>query len=135
MPMSSIIFTPSRTREPRHEEHEPISDICPIVIFAAAAAKPISFRNGVGERVVELQRDAEQERPEHEHRERPVLHERQRVQPEHVAPPRACPPRACGGVCGSVSASKRHEHRRAGADPQRQRRRVGAHEAIPAAPR
>ena len=49
---------------------KPISDIWPSVILPAAFDHAELVQERVGERVIELQRDADQKRAEHEHRER-----------------------------------------------------------------
>ena len=85
MPTSSIYFTPRRRKNHGITSMKPISDIWPRVILPAALVDADLVQERIGERVVELQRDADQERAEHEDGERPVLHQLQRVEAEDVA--------------------------------------------------
>ena len=91
---------------------KPISDIWPSVILPAGVRHADLVQERVGERVVELQRDADQERAEHEDRERAVPQQLQRVEARaRRAASTACPA-ACGGVCGSTKREQA-EHERA----------------------
>ena len=73
------------SEEPRHQEHE--HDL------GHLAERHLPRRVGhaelveerIGERVVELQRNADEERTEHEDRERSILLNCERIEPEHVA--------------------------------------------------
>ena len=67
------------------EEHEEDLAHLPHRHLACRTGHPDLVEEGVGEGVVELQRDAEQERPDHEDGERAVLEQRQRVEAEDVA--------------------------------------------------
>ena len=69
--------TPQREREQQHED-----DLrhLPEGLDKGRVRRPHLIEVGVGEGVVELERDAEQEAAQHKDRERPVLEQRQRIQ-------------------------------------------------------
>ena len=102
MPTSSMFFTPSRTKNSGISSMKPISDICPSVCLPAAFDDADLVEERIGERVVELQRDADEERAEHEDRERALLHQLQRVEAEDVATiDAACPSFAAACAAGT----------------------------------
>jgi hypothetical protein len=69
MPTSSITFTPMRLKHHGMKSMKPISDIWPSVILRCGAFHHQLIQEQVGERVIELQRDADEKRSEHEHGE------------------------------------------------------------------
>ena len=103
MPTSSIHLTPRRRKNHGITSMKNSSDIWPSVILPAALVTWISLRNRFGERVVELQRDADQERAEDEDRERSLAHQLERVEAEDVAPrSRACRSPSRAAACAAA---------------------------------
>ena len=75
MPSSIIHFTPSRAKNSGISSMKTISDTCPYDCIAAAFGYIQFVQELIGERVIELQRNANQERTDDEHEKRPLLHE------------------------------------------------------------
>ena len=112
-PRSSIHFTPEPDEEERHDEHEerprtsgPWSS-CP-----RRSTTPFSFRKSVREVVVERERDADEERAEHEDREGAVLHERR----ARRGPGRRAPSPCGRGTSAGCGAGRRQKTPSASAD-------------------
>ena len=82
---------PEPAEEERHREHEPDLGHLPEGHLAGRVHHPDLVEERVGERVVELQGDAQQRGADHEHRERRLAQQAQGVEPEHV--PRGDPGR------------------------------------------
>ena len=128
MPTSSMYFTPRRRKNHGITSMKKISDICPSVILPAALRHVQLVEERVRERVIELQRDADQERPEHEDGERPLAQQLQRVEPEDVG-------ERARRRCSLRRRVRQHqaeqpEHDRAcGGHSQRHRRRLEAERA------
>ena len=128
MPTSSIHFTPSRTKKNGMSSMKPTSDICPSVCVTAVLVTADLVQERVRERVVELQRDADEERPEHEDRERPVLHQLQRVEAEDVAHRDRVPQLGRRRV-RQREREEPERQRRARRQPELQRQRLGTERA------
>ena len=71
--------------EPRHQQHEHDLRHLPHGHLPRRVGDADGVQKRIRERVIELQRDADQERSDDEHRERSILHQLQRVEPEHLA--------------------------------------------------
>ena len=108
-----MFLTPRRPEEQRHHEHE--ADLRHLAErhLAGGVHHLDLVEERVGEGVVELQRDADQERAEHEDGERPIAQQLQRVEAEHVR--RAMAPR--------LRVRRRVREREAEQAEQRARRR------------
>ncbi len=87
--------------EPRHQEHEHDLRHLPHRHLPRRVRHADGVQERVRERVIELQRNAHEERADHEHRERSVLHQLQRVEPEHVA--QRARVRSSGAACAAAS--------------------------------
>ena len=64
----------------------------------------MSFKKQVREAVIELQRNADQERSDDEHEERPLLEQAQGIEPQHIAQRRSSCRRSEDGVFGRRQA-------------------------------
>ena len=108
-------LTPELRQEEGQQDHE--ADLAHLAQrhLARGLGPTRLVQEEVGEGVVELERNAEQERPDDERREGAVLHEAQGIEPEHVADAE----RLAGRVRRRVRQQEREEsqrHRCAGGD-------------------
>jgi hypothetical protein len=105
-----IRFTPHLRQEEGEQDHE--ADLAHLAQrhLAGGLGPARLVEEEVGEGVIELERDAEQERADHERREGAVLHEAQRIEPEHVADAQ--------GLAGRMRRGVRQQE---GEEPQRHR--------------
>ena len=105
--------------EPRHDQHEDDLRHLAERHLAGGVGHADLVQERVREGVVELQRNADQERADHEDGERAVLHQLQRVEAEHVAAVPLCA-RASSAACAAASG------RRGRAPPRPPRRSASA---------
>ena len=114
-------FYPDADEKPRKQDHEPQLRRLPKRHLARRFRESDLVQVQVRERVVELQRNAEEKRADHEHGERSVAEQRQSVEPDDITGPE----RLTGGVRRCVwqhHGEDAERERRAGRQTQRNRR-------------
>ena len=113
--------------EPRHHQHEDELRHLPERHLSRGVGHANRVQKRVRKRVIELQRNANEERAEHEHRERPVFHQLQRVETKHVG--HAHSPGRLGRRMGQEQTEHRQRDRSRGSQLHRPSRRFNAHRA------